>query len=160
MIQITIEDERAEKIFDGLLDAIDDRRVNALLFKEAEVTRKRLVEQTPKKWTGQTRREWRTAQIIGGWTITNDSKVMRFLEKGTKAHGPKRAKMLYIPKVPQAMYGYQKGFVFGIHYILKKRVRGIRAMKIVERERPLAKERLLDSMVDHLKYYIAKSLAA
>jgi len=159
MIQITIEDSRADKIFAGLLEAIDDRRVNALLFKEAEVTRRNLVEATPRKWTGQTRREWRTARIIGGWTVTNDSRVMRWLEKGTKAHGPKRAKMLYIPKVPSAMYGYKKGFVFGIHYVLKKRVRGIRAMKIVEKERPLAKDRLLDAMVDHLKYFIAKSIA-
>lgn len=160
MIDITIHDERAEKIFDGLLDAIDDRRVSALLFKEAEITRARLVEATPKKWTGQTRREWRTAPIAGGWTITNDSRVMRWLEKGTKAHGPKRAKMLYIPLVPSAMYGYSKGFVFGKHYILKKRVRGITAMRIVEKERPLANERLLEAMVEHLKFFIAKSLAA
>jgi hypothetical protein len=160
MIEITISHERADKIFEGLQDALQPRRVNALLFKEAERTRRNLVQKTPKKWTGQTRRQWRSAPITGGWTVTNDSKVMRFLERGTKAHGPKRAKMLFIPKVPSAMFGYRQGMVFGVHYILTKRVAGIKAMKIVEKERPRAKERLVDEMVDHIKVYIAKSLSA
>jgi hypothetical protein len=158
MIEVTIENEKADAIFRGLTAALSDSQVNRLLFTEAERTRARLVSATPKKWTGQTRREWRTAKISGGYTITNDSRVMRWLEKGTKAHGPKRAKMLYIPKVPSAMYGYKKGFVFGVHYILTKRVAGIRAINIVSKEKPLAHERLMKEMVEHIKRHVEAAM--
>lgn len=119
-----------------------------------EETKRRLVRRTPMKWTGGTRRRWivekkRTAF----WSVTNTSDVMRFLEEGTKAHGPVTAKRLFIPLTKRAFVagpqgvmranmnaapGAKKPYVYGVDYVLAKRVKGIKAMRIVAQHRPFA----------------------
>lgn len=58
----------------------------------------RLVNATPTRYYGKAKGSWFHAKIAPMVHVnTNPSKVMRFLEDGTKAHGPKTAKALFIP---------------------------------------------------------------
>ena len=99
----------------------------------------RLIQQTPKGFTGQTRRSWSLLNYSSGkfvgFEINNKTRTMRFLEEGTKAHGPKTANMLYIPLNRKASMGWKKTFKFGKDYVLAKKVSGIAPMKIVDKRR-------------------------
>mgnify|MGYP003631506207 CR=1 FL=1 len=159
-IDMTIDDENAERILRELERAMSQANTDLVVFQEAEYTRGQLATETPKGWTGQTKREWRTARITNGWAVTNDSRVMRWLEKGTKAHGPKTAKVLFIPLTASAAIGgWKQGMKFGRDYVLKKWVKGIKAHRIVEAERPQAQIRLRIQMERHIEKAIAKAIS-
>lgn len=125
-----------------------------------------LVQETPKKWTGNTRREWKVEKVAPGTRrIYNNSKVMLFLEAGTgwagtpTSHGgyiyPKTKKALFIPLTSTAAHmGWSRGMVWGKDYVLAKRVRGIRAMRIVAKMRPRAAQMLRDEMKAFLQKVI------
>ncbi len=102
---------------------------------------------------GNTRRAWQGPSKLraGVRLIENDSKVMRFLEEGTRAHGPVKAKMLYIPLTVRALAGWNKGLIRGQDYILKKWVRGIAALHIVRDVRKEAMVMLKAAMKTHIR---------
>jgi len=109
-----------------------------------------LVDITPKKFTGDTKRAW--IDPIGGggnYRVINTSPVMAHLEKGTKDHGPVKAKKLYIP-LRKAALVYKKGLQYGRDFVLAKRVKGIKARNYVENYVPKA----MDNLVDNVKKYI------
>jgi hypothetical protein len=58
----------------------------------------RLIEATPVRYYGNVRKGW-IHRVISPMhhVVVNPSRIMRFLEFGTKAHGPKHAKALFIP---------------------------------------------------------------
>lgn len=86
--------EQLRKLAAGLTPQKADAVVKTAAWK----THAQLVLRTPKKWTGGTRRGWQVKRVRGGvYECVNKTKVMRFLEFGTAAHGPVRAKMLFIP---------------------------------------------------------------
>lgn len=149
MIRTTVYSEAARERMERIVAAVSATSLDPVMEREAWETLGTLVEQTPKR-TGQTRRYWKTSQLgLANWMVTNTSKVMRFLELGTRAHGPRTAKALYIPLRLGAMV-WHPGLVFGKDYVLAKRVRGIRARNIVKRERPRAQRRLRERMVSHI----------
>ena len=89
------------------------------------------VEAMPKR-TGALKRSWTVREVRPGeHLIYSMSKVALFLEEGTRAHGPRRAKHLYIPLRPGAAT-WRKGFVYGEDYILVKWVKGITALKYLK----------------------------
>lgn len=93
---------------------------------------------------------WLVKKLGDGQQISTANKVALFLEDGTKAHGPKTAKFLYIPLRPGAAT-WRKGFVFGKDYILTKRVKGIKARKYLK---PVSEKIFKDMLRDfetHLK---------
>jgi hypothetical protein len=97
--------------------------------------------------TGALKRSWKVIEpSLGGqdYRIASDSKVSLFIEEGTKAHGPKTAKFLYIPLRPGAAV-WRKGFVWGKDYILVKRVKGIAAQKYL---RPMSED-ILKTMANN-----------
>lgn len=111
---------------------------------------RRLILATPSGWTNRTRRSWKVYKgSRGGWLVVNAYEVMRFLETGTNAHGPTHSRFLFIPLSSRAAHarGWRPGFVFGADYVLARRVRGIRAMRIVEREKELIALDLQQSLV-------------
>ena len=140
--------------------------VDRVVSKVAYVTHRRLVSRTPKRWTGQTRRYWRVFRRGSAhYSVTNKSKVMVYLERGTKAHGPKKAKRLFVPltrkaalagprKVMQSVSEGGKAFVPGRDFVLAKRVRGIKALRIVEKHRPFARITLKAAMRLHIRKII------
>lgn len=141
-----------------LRDTLQTTTQKTVLEKEAKLSLRRLKYATPVRWTGKTRKAWRIEHASRarsyGFRIINDTKEMLFLEKGTKAHGPKRAKFLYIPLNRRAARGWSPSLKIGRDYILKKWVRGIRAMHIVEKERKKTKARLKDSMREYISFVI------
>jgi hypothetical protein len=129
------------------LRGITPEAIDQMVERAALETLVELVKTTPKQWTGQTRKSWQVQKPAQGVRIVeNDSKVMLFLEKGTKDHGPVNKKFLFIPLTRRAAAGWFKGLRYGVDYILKKWVKGIKPMNIVRDERPRARERLLNGM--------------
>ncbi len=132
--------------------------------KVAWIWHARMVQRTPKRWTGQTRRGWRVDHPAPyRYTVTNGEKVMRFLERGTQAHGPKNAKRLFIPLTRRAMLagprvimadllyhranreqGWSSRLKYkpGVDYVWAKWVRGIKAHRIVEQAKPFMQSTL------------------
>lgn len=151
--------QRMEKIRSGLTW----QGIDSVTRKVAFVTHGRLIRQTPKKWTGMTRRSWRVfGRGTANYSVTNKSKVMKFLEAGTRAHGPVRAKRLFIPltrdaalagprKVMQASQGGNGSYVAGRDFVLARRVRGIKALRIVDKHRAFARITLKSAMRLHIR---------
>jgi hypothetical protein len=135
------------------LERLPDR-VDRLVGKLASESRRNVVRATPKKWTGQTRRGWVMYKLgQSHYVVKNDNPVMRFLEYGTKAHGPVTANRLFIPLRRVAFNAYLTGnfskIKYGRDYVLAKRVRGIRAKHIARDEQREA-NKLLVSRIDRM----------
>lgn len=101
-----------------------------------------LVRDTPKKWTGNLRRAWQIHKVRNGVRlIRNDSFIMSFIERGTANGGtgyifPKVKKFLFIPLTRfAAMNGWTPNLRYGVSYILRRFVRGIRPRWIVRKWR-------------------------
>jgi len=145
---------KIEKLKAGLTKEKTDPIVAQVAFR----THAALVMKTPKGFTGQTRRDWNVFKRTkgGGYLVTNQSKVMFFLEKGTKAHGPANKKYLYIPlHRSAALSGWHSGLTRGEDYYLTKKVGGIKAMKIVATQRVLTRSMMQTQMRRYIKQLIA-----
>jgi hypothetical protein len=111
-----------------------------------------LVELTPRKWTGLTKKSWKVEIPQKGQRIVkNESKVMKWLEDGTgQSTGgyiyPTTALQLFIPLTQAAMFGWSEGMVYGTDYITRRRVKGITARHIVRDYAPKAQELLKEEM--------------
>ena len=93
---------------------------------------------------------WLVKKLDDGQQIFTANKVAWFLEDGTKAHGPKTAKFLYIPLRPGAAT-WRKGFVIGKDYILTKRVKGIKARKYLKPVSEKVFKDMLEDFAAHLR---------
>jgi hypothetical protein len=113
--------------------------VKVELKKIADKAKAEAVTKTPKRFTGNTKKGWKVVSGRGvAWIVKNDYRAMRYLETGTKEHGPKRANLMFIPlnkrarnAGPRGVFRNRKNFKFGKDYILSKRVRGITAHYII-----------------------------
>lgn len=152
-IRVRVRSNETRAFLKRLRRAFKDNRHMVMLEGIAWKSFARLVAKTPKGFTGLTRQKWSVIKVAGrGYIITNTSKVMRFLEEGTRAHGPKTAKALYIPlNRAAALRGWHPGLVQGSDYILRGRVRGIRALKIVQAERVLIASELQTGMLKFIR---------
>jgi hypothetical protein len=151
--------DKAERVALLVQDGAFDRPVEIAAWKcYAE-----LVLLTPKKWTGNLRRNWKVSRpALGSRLVFNNSKVMKFIEGGTGNAGtptsnggyiyPKTKKVLYIPlNARAAIGGWNRGLVFGRDYVLARRARGIVARHIVRNFRPRAGEILRAEMKSFLQ---------
>lgn len=162
-IRVTSDSRNAERYFERLRQAMTPAKQDRVVSKVAWVVHRRLVQQTPKKWTGHTRQGWKvTRRGNARYSVWNSSKVMLFLERGTKAHGPRRAKFLFIPATREAARAGARGvfnnpgkFKHGVDFYLAKKVRGIKARWIVRNYRPIAQNTLKAAMRLHLKRALA-----
>ncbi len=133
---IKVQSKQAQHKLRKIRDGLSPQKVDLALRRVSIRTIRRLIVATPKRYTGLTRQSWRIVPIRRGYMVYNPSKVMHFLEVGTRDHGPVRAKRLFIPLNARASKnGFLPGMKFGKDYVLAKRVKGIRAMRIVEKER-------------------------
>lgn len=148
MIEVEAKDEKARELLERLQLKITPEAVSAVVERVAWRTHAALIEATPVKYTGQTRKSWQVNSTGPmDWEVTNPSKIMLYLEEGTKDHGPVTAKFLYVPLTRDAsLGGWRQGMVFGTDYVLAKRVKGITARHIVELQRPVSKDWLLADM--------------
>lgn len=152
-IVIKVRDERAKAYLRNVRDAFQKGLHMEVLKKVAWESFARLVIATPKGYTGNTRQSWKVIPVPNvGYIVTNVSKVMLFLELGTKAHGPVKAKFLFIPlNRSAAIGGWTEGMVYGTDYVLAKRVRGMQALGIVASERVTAKAALRQGMLNFIR---------
>lgn len=146
--------------------AVDDGSFDQPVEIAAWRCRTELIDRTPKKWTGLTRRAWQVLKGgLGTRIVKNESKVMLFLEEGTGNAGtptsnggyiyPKSKKFLFIPKTSTAAVGgWRAGMKWGVDFILARRVRGIQAMRIVARFRERSREILREEMQKFLRNII------
>ena len=156
MLTIEFADDRAQRRVIALREGMTEKATNPVIQRVAMRTLKAVVTKTPKGYTGQTRRDWHVYKRSGpggsGYLVTNQSKVMFFLERGTKAHGPKTKKFLYIPlNRKAAIGGWNSRLVIGEDYILTKRVKGIKAMNIVKKQIPISLDWTQQAMRQHVK---------
>jgi hypothetical protein len=154
-ITITTNDAALQAKLAAIVQGMSPQATDPLMESVAMKTLRALVMKTPKGFTGQTRRDWnvfRRAGAGGGYMVTNQSKVMFFLEKGTADHGPKEKKLLYIPlNRKAAVGGWNAQLKVGVDYILTKRVKGIKKMLIVAKQRPITAQWNYAIMRKHIK---------
>lgn len=152
-IGFRVKDKETADYLDRVNKALTPKAQNRVLQRVAWSSHGRLVRKTPKGWTGLTRQRWEVVKVPSkGFIVTNTHKVMLFLEKGTKDHGAKNAKMLFIPLTRSAaLSGWHPRLKRGRDYILKKRVKGITAMNIVREERTTTSRQLRREMVAYIQ---------
>jgi len=138
----TAEAERRLRVVKAAVEGEGGTRVTS---RVAYWTLSELVRSTPKKWTGQTRRSWKIDAITRGHRVSNENKVMLFLEEGTRAHGARGGGLLFIPLNRKAAMG-GSGLVFGRDYILTRTVRGITPRHIVRGQRGRTEAKLYADM--------------
>lgn len=178
-MSVTISgDDRLAALFARVERIGDPAFQDQIVAVEAARSFAEIVEATPKKWFGQVRAAWQIEKPREGMRrLVNRSKIMFWLEEGTKDHGPKTAKALFIPLTRRAVdankLGRAKGGSFGkrtitfeqariskgvvkvrkvklkygVDYVLAKKVKGIKAMKIAAKQSVKSRRRLKRSVV-------------
>jgi hypothetical protein len=151
-MKLRANSREAQSFVNRLSSNFNSANADRVVEKVAFQTQADLIRKTPKLYTGMTRRSWIVQKQERHYIVTNTSKVMLFLELGTRAHGPVEAKFLFIPLNRRASIGgWNPGLKFGKDYILTKWVKGIQAMKIVENQRPITQKMLLDAMTSYIR---------
>lgn len=149
--------EKATALLKRVAAQFTPDKIDGVVAKVTADTLRHVVEATPKRFFGDLRRQWRADRLgSGSYVIRNSSKVMLFLEEGTANGGtgriyPKTKKALYIPLTRRAALGWKPGLKYGVDYILRKSVRGIKPRWIVRQERIIARQRLLDAAKAHIE---------
>lgn len=135
------------------------KAIDAQMKLIAEGAKNELVMLTPRRHTGNTKAGWQVLRkSAASYVVRNRYKAMKFIEDGTKAHGPKKAKFLFVPKTKaatlagaRAVLANPKRFKRGRDFYLAKRVRGIKGIKIVARVTRLANAKAGRRMGAYLK---------
>lgn len=129
---------RAKALVKRTQRALSPSRMKANSLVAANAVKRDLKSRTPIGFTKDTWRSWFVSRIGHGWSVYNKSPVAYYLDKGTKAHGATGGGYLFIPKTRRArrvgakgVIGNRKSFKSGRDFVFVKRVRGIKAMKIV-----------------------------
>lgn len=146
-ITMTSNSARTKRAIRHVADALSPAKQDRVVRKVAYVVHSRAVRQTPKRWTGQTRKAWQVRKMRQAhWEVRNDTKAIHWLDQGTRAHGPVRAGRLFVPLTRRAAMAGPQGvllaqraaeqanrrskFRFGRDYVLTKRVKGIKPRHI------------------------------
>jgi hypothetical protein len=147
MISIRAITSRGEQWAQRVIGRLSPAATAVISNRVAMETHRMLVLATPKGYTGMTRRNWIVEQSGIVSIVSNKSKIMIFLELGTKAHGAKTKKFLFIPlNRKAALGGWNPSMKFGVDFVLAKRVKGIKAMGIVKAQRIITAKMLRASM--------------
>ena len=96
---------------------------------------KRELESRTPVFTGKTKKSWVVSRRGHGWAVYNKTLVAEFLDKGTKAHGAVGGGLLFVPRTVKARKAGVKGIgrlKRGKDFVMVKRVRGIKAKKILQ----------------------------
>jgi hypothetical protein len=154
---VNVQSEAVRAKVERVKAALTPTAVDPVMERVGLETFRELVEATPKRWFGQVRAGWRIEKPKEGERVViNRNKVMLFLEAGTANQGtgfiePKEKKALYIPLNRRAAMGWVEGLKYGVDYILRMRVRGIKPRWIVHKERKKARARLMKALKEHVR---------
>lgn len=110
MIRVNVKTEQARRAVEALARGLTPKAIDGLVGDVALESLGRLKRATPKGFTGQTRNAWQIAKPRDGVRVLfNPTQTMRWIEFGTKAHGPVVAKALFIPLTKKAFLAYGRG---------------------------------------------------
>lgn len=162
MIKLTVRTERARRKLEAVRAAISEEQRDRVVERAAFETLRFAVIETKKligvrpdgtRWNiAKPENQWRVEKPRPGTrALVNPAKEMRFLDSGTKSHGPVSAGKLYVPLRRRAAAGWRAGLKFGVDYVLTDRVRGMKATHVVDRIRAFAKRILFELMREHIK---------
>lgn len=157
----TSETEETRRTMERIAEGLTQEKLQPILDDVALETWGDVVERTPKGWTGNLRRAW-TIEIPGPGRvdIVNPMPVARFIEEGTANGGtgriyPRRKRALFIPlTATAAVGGWTSALRFGVDYILRKWVKGIRPRWIARDATTRAEVRLIGRVQQHLERLI------
>lgn len=122
-----------------------DKEVDVEIGREAFRTHAELTADTPRRYTGNTRKGWKVRTMGRGWRrVENKEKVMFWLEEGTRRRVPKSSKNLFIPLRASAWRagGYKKGMRWGQDFVFAKSARGIKPLKLIPAQARTAQRRI------------------
>lgn len=163
MLRVTFKKKDDGRLLARLQLLVDDGSFDKPVEIAAWRCYRDLVLLTPKGWTGLTRRSWQVSNPQPGQRLVfNNSKAMLFMDQGTGNAGtptsnggyiyPSKALALFIPlNARAATSGWEEGMKYGTDYVLARRVKGIKAMMIVQKYRPKARQHLKDEMKTFLQ---------
>jgi hypothetical protein len=159
-VRISVNSKRLAEAIRLTKKSLTKPAIKAELHALAKLAEKEAVIKTPKRFTGNTRHGWKVVSGVGlTWVLKNDYRAMRYLETGTRSHGPKRAQRMFIPLTPKAhragpkgVFRNRKNFKMGRggDYILARKVRGIKPHYILRDlsiKYSALTERTLDRMI-------------
>ncbi len=105
--------EKAQRQLESLEKALSVQEVEKIVDRVAFASMRQVIEATPKKWFGQARKGWTVKRPEAGVRVLeNPNPVFRFIDQGTQAHGPKKAKALFIPITKRAALAYAAALGF------------------------------------------------
>jgi hypothetical protein len=139
-VRLSVDSRRLQAALKATSGSLTNAKVKAEIKKLANAAKKEAVIETPERFTKNTKRGWKVVTGTGlSWVLKNDYRAMRYLETGTRSHGPKRANRMFIPLTkkahragPKGVFRNKKNFKMGKggDYILAKRVRGVKPLYI------------------------------
>lgn len=136
-----VKTAEAEKQLAAVAAAMRPEAVDVVVGRVAAATWRNVVERTPKRWFGDLRRQWSVLHPSTGlYVVSNPSRVMGFIEYGTANEGtgriyPVKAKALYIPLTRRAALRWSPELEYGVDYVLRPSVKGIKPRFIVRAQR-------------------------
>lgn len=171
-LTIQVTDAQVRQVLEKVKAGLTVQAQDQVVMRAAWRIHRGLVERTPKKWTGHVRHGWAVKPVAPShYVVWNRTKVMTFLEKGTKAHGPVRARALFLPMNARTAHmgakavhaanlaahsaGQPLPFVYGRDFIFRKKVAGIQPMRIVENYVPIAHNILVEEMKQYIEFLIS-----
>jgi hypothetical protein len=158
-IRVSVDIKSAVRGMAKISKAVSPIGLDGEMRKVANETYREVRKMTPKKFTGRTRAAWQIKRLSAAkYVVQNRNRVMRFIDGGTRAHGPKRARRMFVPKTKRAfnagargVFANPKRFKYGKDYVLARRVRGIKAMKIIDRGSASAKGKALQRFARYVR---------
>jgi hypothetical protein len=159
MIRATVNTEPARRTMQAIADGITRERTTQICQGVALRTFQAAVQATPVRFFGQVRASWQFIPTQTGAIIRNPNKIFLFIDQGTANQGagyiyPKVKKFLFVALTRAAAGGWHAGLVRGVDYILKKKVRGIKPIHLMDRLRAFANAALKQEFKNYIRELI------
>lgn len=151
VISVSVDARKALANITKMTKAVSALGLDVEMKRAATDTMREAIRKTPRRFTGQARLGW-TMKRLGPsrYKVENRGQIMRFLDGGTKAHGPRKAQRLFVPLTFRAHKAGARGvlankekFKYGKDYVLARRVRGIKPHKIIAKSAEFGSKRAL-----------------
>ena len=160
MISFKVSFGKVKSKISTLVKGLSPEVIDGVVKARVEQMHKDFKEQTPIRWTGRTRNAWVLIHNkSGSWSARNYRPAIKYLLRGTPAHGPVTKKKLFIPltaqaadayrvkatyekraarlidrgKTPKAMTRDVPKLKYGVDYVLRSFVKGIKPITLKSR---------------------------
>lgn len=158
-LSVSVDARKLSRAIGKLRTSVTKASLDPAISKVSDDTLRYARRKTPKRLTGKTREAWKKRRRgHASYYVENNTKVYKFIDNGTKAHGPKRARVMVLLLSKRALKAGVKGvlanrrrFRYGKDYAIARRVRGIKPMRITEKVRAYAQPLVTKAMDRHIR---------